>query len=211
MLVILQQDLFDTTRSTESNSQIAPELQPYVELIPNWLSSQQCDYLQQLFAQAVDWQQPEVKVFGRWHKIPRKQAWFGDEGLTYQYSGKAMHSVGWPEPLLRLKSLLEQSSGYRFNSTLLNWYRDGADKMGWHADDEPELGSDPVVAIVSVGSIRDIQFRFRGDKTSHTVSLTNGSLLLMKAGCQEILQHQIPQRLKVTESRFSLTFRFIHQ
>lgn len=109
-----------------------------------------------------------------------------------------------------LKQKVEQTTGFAFNSCLLNRYRDGEDKMGWHADDEDELGDNPAVAIVSLGCERDIQFRVGKKGPSQSLTLTTGSCLLMKPGSQGVLQHQIPSRKRVESERISLTYRYIH-
>lgn len=203
----MQQELFDT------NSRLKVDLGsllPWIEYRPNWIANQSSELLATLLAK-VQWQQPQIKVYNKWHTIPRMQAWYGDEGLTYHYSGVHHQAMGWPGALRSIKNRLIDDTEANFNSVLLNRYRNGDDKMGWHADNEAELGQDPVVAIVSLGAARDIQFKELKSKTISRLSLENGSLLLMKAGMQSKFHHQIPVRKKVSTERISLTFRNIEQ
>ncbi|WKE64894.1 alpha-ketoglutarate-dependent dioxygenase AlkB [Gallaecimonas kandeliae] len=151
------------------------------------------------------WTQPELTVFGKSHPIPRRQSWVGDPEAHYTYSSQAFSPGPW-HPLL--KDLAVQLSGFfgqPFNSVLANHYRDGQDHMGWHSDDEPELG--PVIAMLSLGAERELAFRPRGGGPSFKVSLPSGSLLLMGPGLQQQWQHGLPSRAKVADGRISLTFR----
>ena len=179
-------------------------------LFESFLSSDHQQQLLPYLQSSIDWQQPSLTVFGKTHKIPRQQCWIGDEGLRYEYSGKTFTAEGWSKPMFWLKQKVEQTSGFAFNSCLLNRYRNGDDKMGWHADDEPELGIEPAVAIVSVGSARDIQFRLGKQGKSYSLELPAGSCLLMKPGCQSSIQHQIPARKRLETERVSLTYRYIY-
>ncbi|MDO6718260.1 alpha-ketoglutarate-dependent dioxygenase AlkB [Psychrosphaera sp. 1_MG-2023] len=203
----MQQELFDINSLIKAD---LGALSPWVEYRPNWLSNQSADLFATLKAK-VQWQQPKIHVYNKWHIIPRMQAWYGDEGLTYRYSGVDHQSVGWPQALNTLKNKLMEDTAFSFNSVLLNRYRNGEDKMGWHADNEAELGKDPVVAIISLGAAREIQFKQLKSKSVSSISLEDGSLLLMKAGMQSQFHHQIPVRKKVSSERISLTFRFIVQ
>jgi len=184
-------------------------MQAFIDYRLDFLSEKQQSQLIPYLKESIVWSQPELYVFGKWHRVPRQQAWLGDEGLTYQYSGQSFDTPGWDKPMFWLKQKIEHVSGFRFNSALLNRYRDGEDKMGWHADDEPELGVDPAVAIVSLGEARDIQFRFGKKGHATSLSLESGSLLIMKPGMQDKLQHQIPIRKNVKGERVSLTFRYL--
>ena len=217
----MQQDLFNrqsqTSESHAGESQAAeslaaemqlPEsLRMYLAYWPEFLSPRHLSQLLPYLLDEIDWSRPELFVFGKWHPIPRQQAWFGDEGTTYEYSGKTMLAKGWTKPLYWLKQRIEAQTGFEFNSTLLNLYQDGEDKMGWHADDEPELGPAPAVAIVSIGAERDIQFRRGKSGSATSLSLPSGSLFIMKPGMQNQFQHQIPVRKSVASPRVSLTFR----
>lgn len=155
----------------------------------------------------VDWEQKHLVMFGREVAEPRLSAWYGDE--AYTYSGITLQPRALTPTLQRLKSLCERVSGARFNSVLVNLYRTGDDSMGWHADDEPELGDEPVIASLSLGATR--RFRFRHRRTRETVDhdLTGGSLLVMSGASQSDWMHSIPKQKRVVDARVNLTFRSI--
>lgn len=158
----------------------------------------------------IDWQQDHIKMYGRQIPLPRLTAWFGDEGSDYSYSGIAMKANGWNKALLIIKHRIESVFKDQFNSVLLNWYRNGEDHQGWHADDEQELGENPVIASVNFGETRDFVLRRNDDKSKKlTIPLSHGSLLIMKGEVQSFWQHSVPKRKRVVGSRFNLTFRAI--
>lgn len=171
------------------------------------------NHLLNQLAQTVMWEQPRVNVFGRWHLTPRLVSFVGDAGLSYRYSGQRHMAQAWPDVLIPLKQQLQHDVGVRFNSALLNYYRSGDDCMGWHSDDESELGSAPTIASISVGAARDFRIRpFPGrafcDQAARTLSLENGSLLLMLPPTQQFWQHSLPRRAR-RGPRINLTFRHI--
>ena len=159
----------------------------------------------------IDWRQEHVTLFGKTHKQPRLVAWYGDPDACYSYSGKTYVPHPWNEELLRLKQLAEQVSASRFNSVLLNYYRDGRDSMGLHADDEPELGPEPVIASLSLGATRTLYFRHRSRKDLATVNvpLPSGSLLVMRGATQRNWKHGIRKLSRACGPRVNLTFRHI--
>lgn len=173
----------------------------------NWCADSQW-WLQSL-VDGLAWRQGRVRVFGREHPIPRLEAWFGAEGVRYRYSGQTLEATGWPalvEPLV--EAVCEQAEE-PFNAVLANWYRSGGDKMGWHADNEPELGANPVVASLSLGARRDFRLRRNEDhRQTITVGLGEGDLLIMGGALQHHWQHSVPKRANA-EDRVSLTFRKI--
>jgi alkylated DNA repair dioxygenase AlkB len=135
-----------------------------------------------------------------------------EQGLQYRYSGAIHVGEGWPDwfhPLLEQVNHIAQA---QFNGCLLNLYRDGDDRMGWHADDETEIDQSQPIASLSLGSTRDFLFRHRGDQTKRAaIPLADGDLLIMHPGCQERWMHSVPQRRKVKTVRINLTFRhFFH-
>ncbi|MEB3243538.1 MAG: alpha-ketoglutarate-dependent dioxygenase AlkB [Cyanobacteriota bacterium] len=187
-----------------------------LELWPAWLQGTTlCPAaLQTHLREAIPWRQPVVTVFGRRHPVPRLTCWMGDPGCRYRYSGLLEAPYPWTPELGRLRHLLEEHLGAPFNSLLLNRYRDGRDRMGWHADDERELKAGHPIASLSLGATRALRFRPRpaaeaasGDPL--TVPLRHGDLLVMAAPTQAHWQHALPARLKVNEERFNLTFRQI--
>ena len=172
------------------------------------------DYLQRLLSD-VDWRQDTLKLHGREHSIPRLHQWYADEGVSYSWSGIEMQPQDWIAPLAELRDRLQRKTRHTFNSVLTNLYRDGNDSMGWHADDEPELGAKPVIASISLGAERDFQLRRMrsGTARSHSpavnVLLPHGSLLLMSGSSQQEWQHALPKRRRVAKPRINLTFRCI--
>ena len=157
----------------------------------------------------VPWQQHEIRLFGKVHLQPRLVAWYGDAGRQYSYSGIRLAPLPWIEPVLLLKRLCEKFAETDFNSVLLNLYRDGQDTVGWHSDDEPELGPEPVIASLSLGAERAFRLRNKATGASQTVELPAGSVLVMSGRCQEEWEHHLPRRGRVLEPRINLTFRQI--
>ncbi len=180
-----------------------------LELYTNWLSLEQALPLFNQLRDDIDWQQPQIKLFGRETPIPRLQAWLGDAGLQYSYSGLAMTAMPWTPSLRYLRDQLQQTTGLHFNSCLLNYYRDGNDSMGAHADDEPELGPNPHIALLSLGAERILRFVHKQRGFRIDLPLPSGSLLLMRGSTQHYWQHQIPKQRRVKSARISLTFRRI--
>ena len=158
---------------------------------------------------AVPWQQHDVRMFGRQVAQPRLVAWFGDPGRRYTYSGLTLDPLPWSDTLDRLRSACEDVAGARFNSALVNLYRDGRDSVAWHADDEPELGADPVIASVSLGAERRFDLRNRRSGETVRTLLPAASVLVMSGGCQRNWVHQAPKMLRVSKPRINLTFRMI--
>ena len=157
----------------------------------------------------LSWQQYEISLFGRRVAQPRLSAWYGADEARYRYSGLQLDPLPWHPLLCDLKTRLEGRLQQDFNSVLANAYRDGRDSMGWHCDDEPELGWRPLVASISLGAERRFLVRKKGESRSAALWLECGSLLVMKRGCQEIYQHSVPKTQKPVDLRINLTFRQI--
>lgn len=159
----------------------------------------------------LNWRQLPIRLFGRWIEQPRLVDFHADHGLSYRYSGLTLSGEGWPEPLAELCAAVSETAGVAFNSVLCNLYRDGRDYMGWHADDERELGPEPCIASLSLGAPRRFLLRPReGSRVSRQeIMLAPGSLLLMRGDLQHHWQHQLPKALRVREPRINLTFRRI--
>jgi alkylated DNA repair dioxygenase AlkB len=167
----------------------------------------------QLFDQLrrdVQWQQEEIVIFGQRRQVPRLVAWHGDAGASYVYSGTDHQPEPWTPVLERIRDRVQALTGAPFNAVLLNLYRDGRDGMGWHADDEPELGRDPVIASLSLGATRRFCLRHRRCKELKLdLPLPHGSLLCMSGATQHHWVHALPKtRLPVAE-RINLTFRLV--
>ncbi len=168
------------------------------------------DALARIAFRNIRWKQDHIRLYGKRMPLPRLTAWYGDRGRTYTYSGITSTPNPWNDRLLDLKRRVEAVADVEFNSVLLNWYRDGSDHLGWHADDEAELGRNPTIASVNFGATRDFILRRKDDRSTRLVlPLGHGTLLLMRGALQHHWEHSVPKRLKVTESRFNLTFRRI--
>ncbi|TFH85474.1 alpha-ketoglutarate-dependent dioxygenase AlkB [Billgrantia azerbaijanica] len=160
----------------------------------------------------LEWQRPSLRLYGREHPIPRRQVWMGDPDARYRYSGRDFTPEPWHPLVAEIRDAVHarlDAAGVpaTFNSVLLNRYAAGNERMGWHSDDEPELGDDPLVAAVSLGAERPLRFRWKdGDAAAFNVWLPHDSLLLMGAGVQRQLQHALLPR-KRRGLRISLTFR----
>jgi alkylated DNA repair dioxygenase AlkB len=159
------------------------------------------------------WRQDDVTVWGKTHKQPRLVAWYGDEGATYTYSKLTLEPLPWTELLADLKRRVEAASGEAFNSVLVNYYRDGNDRMGFHSDDEPELGPNPVLASLSLGEERAFVLKAYRDKSLKPVRirLPSGSLLVMKGETQANWRHGIEREAHANGPRINLTFRRIYK
>jgi alkylated DNA repair dioxygenase AlkB len=181
-----------------------------LEYKPGFYNEQECLDFMQLLKKNIQWKQETLTIFGKTVKTPRLTAWYGDIGIAYKYSGKQFFALSWTEELLAIKEKTELVSPVKFNSVLLNYYRDGNDSMGWHSDDEPELGKNPVIASVNFGQERRFDFRYKADhRIKHNLILANGSLLLMKGDLQHHWQHQIAKSKQGMKERINLTFRLI--
>lgn len=177
---------------------------------PAFFSIKESDHYFEMLSGEIDWKQEPIVIFGKQVMQPRLTAWYGDEGKQYSYSGITMQPKRWTKILLEIKEKIESTTSCKFNSALLNLYRDGKDSMGWHRDDEKELGINPVIASVSFGATRKFQLKHCSEKTLKlNVELTHGSLLLMQGCTQHYWQHAIPKTSVPQEARINITFRFI--
>lgn len=160
--------------------------------------------------QEVQFTQHRVRLFGRELPAPRLSAWHGDAGCTYRYSGVSHAPQPFGPVLQALRAAVEGACDQRFNSVLLNLYRDGSDAMGWHSDDEPELGPAPVIASLSLGAERRFLLRTRAlPRRRQALDLPDGSLLLMEAPLQAHWQHALPRTRRVLGPRLNLTWRWV--
>ncbi len=187
--------------------------------IEHFFVSEKADILFNNLLENVQWAQGEITMFGKKVVEPRLSAWYGDTGKSYTYSGKKQEPLAWIEPLLDIKlaienyiksqNLIKNTEGVRFNSVLGNFYRDGNDSMGFHADNERELGQNPIIASVNLGDTRRFIFRRKEDiKEKYELALTHGSLLIMAGEMQHYWQHAVPKEQKKKE-RINLTYRHI--
>lgn len=180
-------------------------------LIESFLSLVEANTLFDDLLRNAAWHQPEILIYGRKIKSPRLSAWYGDPGAVYRYSGTVNQPLPWLDSLQPLKQSLEVYTSSKFNSVLLNLYRDGNDAMGWHADDEPELGPFPTIASVSLGGTRRFLMKHRKDPELSTIKfdLCHGSLLTMSGATQRNWKHSISRTRVSVEPRINLTFRRI--
>ncbi|PCO06928.1 alpha-ketoglutarate-dependent dioxygenase AlkB [Microbulbifer flavimaris] len=178
-------------------------------LVTDWLSDTEAEALMAHCLAALHWDQPQVRLFGREYPIPRRHAFVGDPDVTYRWSGLEQHPQVWTPELAEVRDRLAES-GFTFNSLLANHYRNGADGMGWHADNERELGASPVVATISLGQPRRLSFRERHGAGRQALDLPSGSLLLTSGAVQHHWQHQVAKSRRLLDPRISLTFRYIH-
>jgi alkylated DNA repair dioxygenase AlkB len=185
---------------------------PDAEIIyfPDFLQKEEADSLFQELQQNIPWQQDEITIYGKKHLQPRLTALYGNEGKPYSYSNITMQPHYWNLTLQKIKSLVERITETNFTTVLLNSYRDGNDSNGWHADNEKELGKNPVIASLSLGAERNFQLKHNSDiNQKKNIILENGSLLLMKGTTQHFWKHQVPKTTKPIGPRINLTFRTI--
>lgn len=172
-----------------------------------FLSSTDARSLFNVLHAEVDWAQRDIRLFGRQVPQPRLMAWSADAGVRYRYSGLQLDPQTWHPRVDQIRQELWRTVRCRFNSVLLNLYRDGHDSMGWHADDEPELGPEPVIASLSLGATRRLRLRPRSGGPGVGFDLENGSLLLMSGASQALWQHAVPKTKREVGPRINLTFR----
>ena len=185
---------------------------PDAEIIyyPEFYDKPTADLMYNELEKNILWQQDDIRVFGKIHPQPRLTALYGNEGLSYSYSNIKMQPHPWNLLLQKIKSEVEKVAETTFSTVLLNKYRDGKDSNGWHADNEKELGLNPIIASVSFGAERVFQLKHNSDKgQKQNIVLQHGSLLLMKGTTQHFWKHQIPKTAKPIGPRINLTFRLI--
>jgi alkylated DNA repair dioxygenase AlkB len=174
-----------------------------------FLNSDMADSLFRQLLENIDWSKDKVKLFGKIYITEREVAWYADDDLSYTYSGEKKVPKAWSAELLNLKHTIEEATGETFNACLLNLYHSGNEGMGWHSDDEPELGYEPVIASLSLGAKRKFAFKHKHDQLKYSLELEHGSLLLMKGRTQHDWKHALPKSKKVGLPRINLTFRKI--
>ncbi|WP_445938426.1 alpha-ketoglutarate-dependent dioxygenase AlkB family protein [Pseudomonas sp.] len=181
-----------------------------LQLHAQWLDIATADYwLAELSAQ-TPWQQPQVQIYGRQLPVPRLVAWYGDAEASYRYSGLIHQPLPWTALLAQIRAQVEHAVRQPLNGVLLNYYRDGQDSMGWHSDDEAELGANPLIASLNLGGTRRFDLRRKGQsRIEHSLPLQHGSLLVMRGPTQHYWQHQVAKTRRPCAPRLNLTFRLI--
>jgi alkylated DNA repair dioxygenase AlkB len=185
---------------------------PDAEVIyyPHFFDKEEADSIYAKLINEIQWQQDDIRVFGKIYPQPRLTALFGNEGKPYSYSNIKMQPHAWNLLLQKIKSRVESVSNTNFTTVLLNQYRDGKDSNGWHADNEKELGTNPIIASISFGAERTFQLKHNSAiDQKKSIVLEHGSLLLMKGTTQHFWKHQIPKTAKPIGPRINLTFRVI--
>ena len=192
-----------------------------VQLQPHWLAPAEADALLAGLLATIPWETHRIRLFGRDVASPRLSCWIGDSGTGYTYSRTRFEPRPWPPALAALCPHVEAAcqvrfNQARFNSVLANLYRDGNDSMGWHSDDEPELGAQPVIASLSLGAERCLRFRRRLPRgvratpaDTFRLPLPHGSLLCMAGQTQHRYRHDLPKIREPTAARLNLTFRWV--
>jgi alkylated DNA repair dioxygenase AlkB len=157
------------------------------------------------------WEQHRVRVCGREHRCPRLSAWCGDAGAVYRYSGQTLWPRSWAPGITEIRERVESLLAERFDGVLLNLYRDGRDGMGWHSDDERELGESPTIASVSLGAARRfrLKHRSRTDIAPYEWQLGHGSLIVMRGPTQRHWRHCVPKTRRPVGERVNLSFRAV--
>lgn len=172
-----------------------------------FLETTESEYLYANLIASTEWKQEYMRFYGNSVAIPRLTAWYGKE---YNYSGIKNKPKDIPAELQNLIGKVESKTGVRYNSILLNLYRNGKDSVSFHADDEAELGVDPTIASISLGAARLFKLKHNIDKSVYSVMLRNGSLMLMGKGTQLNYTHAVPKD-KSTKARINITMRFIYK
>lgn len=180
------------------------------EYYPNFFTNDEAEALFKKIHDETKWQHDEIIIFGKKIAQPRLTCLFGNEGKPYSYSGITMHPNPWNPTLVYIKEKIEAIAQQHFTTVLANLYRNEKDSNGWHADNEKELGRNPIIASVSFGEVRKFQLKHNNNPDAKlTLNLSPGSLLLMKEGSQIHYKHQIPKATQSKKDRINLTFRTI--
>ena len=174
-----------------------------------WMNPEEAQYCFERMRTQVSWKHEEIIIMGKKILQPRLTAWYGDEKANYTYSGVQNLPLPWFSELGDLRDRLSAKCGVRFNSALVNLYRSGQDSMGYHSDDEQELGKNPVIASLSLGASRRFLLRPRKDNTlpKHNLDLGQGCLLIMEGATQHRYKHSVPKTKKEVGERINITFR----
>ena len=180
-----------------------------IEYHPSLFNSEKSNELFELLKNEIPWQHDEITVYGKKHLQPRLTSLFGNDGKPYGYSNIIMQPNRWNPLLMFIKNEVEAVCNENFTTVLLNYYRDGKDSNGWHADNEKELGRNPIIASVSFGAERVFQLKHNVTNQRQNINLEDGSLLVMKGATQHFWKHQIPKSSKEIGARINLTFRII--
>ena len=181
----------------------------YADYYPNFLATAARAALLQQLLRLDSFQQNEIVLFGKKIKVPRLEAYYALNGEQYGYSGQQLQAEKFPLFLDELRLEVQKRTGNKYNALLINYYRDGQDSNGWHADNEKTLGPNPSIASISLGAERTFELKHLSTGQKKSVLLADGSLLHMHGPLQHHYKHQLPKKRALTEARLNLTFRWI--
>ena len=173
------------------------------------MNTKQSEYYFDQLLQNIQWENDKAIIFGKLIITKRKVAWYGDKPFEYTYSKTTKSALPWTKELLELKEIIENKTGEKFNSCLLNLYHNGDEGMAWHSDGEKDLKKNGAVGSLSFGAERKFSFKHKKTKQTDSVYLEKGSLLVMKGTTQINWLHRLPPTKKVKNPRINLTFRII--
>jgi alkylated DNA repair dioxygenase AlkB len=157
----------------------------------------------------IDWKNDQAIIYGKLIITKRKVAWYGNKDYEYTYSNTTKRALTWTKELLALKSIIEEKTGEKFNSCLLNLYHTGDEGMAWHSDAEKDLKKNGAIASLSFGAERKFAFKHKETKETISLILEHGSLLVMKSTTQSYWLHRLPPTKRISKPRINLTFRTI--
>jgi alkylated DNA repair dioxygenase AlkB len=180
-----------------------------VDFNPQFLSKIESQALFDRIHVTENFDQNEIVLFGKRMKVPRLEAYYALNGEVYSYSGQELRAKPFPNYLNELRIRVEQQTGQTYNALLINYYRDGKDSNGWHADNEKSLGKNPSIASLSLGAERRFEFKHLTNGIHKKMLLTDGSLLHMHGALQHHYKHQLPKMTGLSQARLNLTFRWV--
>jgi len=181
-----------------------------ISYFPNFFSTEEAHQYYNCILNTTQWQHDDITVFGKTYKQPRLTELFAENDKALKYSNITMHPSAFTTTLKIIKLKIESVCSTEFTTCLANLYRDGADSNGWHADNEKQLGKNPVIASVTLGEPRIFHLKHRWKKElRHKLLLENGSLLVMQGETQHHWLHQIAKTKRKINPRINLTFRVV--
>lgn len=199
--------MFSEYENSEKISVIATD--GNADYFPNFLDPVAATHLFEQLLTQKSFQQNEIVLFGKKIKVPRLEAYYALNGEQYGYSGQELKPEKFPVFLNELRLSVEKSTGHTYNALLINYYRDGQDSNGWHADNEKALGNNPSIASISLGVARTFELKHMSTGQKKSIVLAHGSLLHMYGALQHHYKHQLPKKRGLTSARINLTFRWI--
>lgn len=180
-----------------------------ISYFPNFLQKDTADIYFRVFLEELHWEQKDIKIFGRTIPQPRLTSLYAVNEIPYSYSNLTLYPKNFTPELIEILEKLKSETEGNFTHCLANLYRDGNDSMGWHSDDEKELGKNPVIASLSLGGERSFHLKHKSKNSKLSLDLKHGSLLIMAGPTQHFWKHQLPKTRKKVSPRINLTFRRI--